>query len=295
MQHRPLATFYDSNHAASCVALDAAALGELTGLVSDPSTALAEGAEAVTEAPQPLPGERSYDVSLLEQAVTDLNALYAVRGLDTARAVGRYVLSTFFNDDPEAFRGQGRQHVTFRGLAAREDLKMSYSFIWYSVAVLEQLSQLPEDVASALPLSHHRLLLPIEDLRLKEDLARQARDKGWSKRDLDRAIRELRGQSSLKKRSRGGRPPLPSFVKGLRQLEKAVTLATETEVSAAAVEGFTEERSKELLAKLYRQMHQLHELAEGLRLAIAGCGEADEEPEEPFSQDKDAVLQVAAK
>lgn len=254
-----------------------------------------EDCEAVVNLPgrcDYLPGERSFDRRILERAVRDLNAMYTVGGLETARAVGDYILATFFEHDREAFRTRGRQHVTFRGLAAREDLGMSYSFIWYSVAVLEQLEQLPSDVAEALPLSHHRLLLPIEDSQLKLNLAVRARDEGMSKRDLERVIRGLRGKSPLKKKGRGGRPPLPAFVKGLRQLEKAVDLAQEQDICPELVNKFSNEGSKDLLAKLYRQMQQLHELAEGLRQAIEQV-EHDHALEQDLSED--AKVMVAAK
>ncbi|MCB9764136.1 MAG: hypothetical protein H6739_30475 [Alphaproteobacteria bacterium] len=213
-----------------------------------------------------LPGEREFSEEILDKAVSDLNKIYTVKGLETACMVGQYILNTFFGGDPDAFRGRGRRHVTFRGLAAREDLNLSYSFIWYSVAVVEQMTLLPKDIAEALPLSHHRLLLPIQDTRTKLRLAREARDQSLSKRRFEELIRKTRAKQP--KSPRGGRPPLPSFVKGLTRLNKAVELATRDPITEETFAHYTPEDAKKLLSQLYAQMEQLGELAESLRAGI---------------------------
>ena len=222
-----------------------------------------------------LPGEAEYDESLLCEAVKTLNVLYEARGLEAALRVGEYVLKSFFGGDVEHFRSRGRRHMTFRCLAGREDLSLSYSFIWYAVGVLEQMEQLPREIAEALPLSHHRLLLPVREPRQKLKLAREAFNQNLSKRELEDLIRRSR-QKQPRKHTRGGRPPLPDFVKGLRRVTKAVELATRQPVTAETFTTYAPEDAKAMLASLYEDLSRLQDLAEDLRLNLEAYAHVDE-------------------
>jgi len=102
-----------------------------------------------------LPGEQEADSVLLDQAVAHINQLYIAKGLETARVIGEYVLTTFFGGDTETFRAKGSKHTSFRALAEREDLHVSHVWIWRAVSVVDQLQLLPEDVAGSLPFTHH--------------------------------------------------------------------------------------------------------------------------------------------
>jgi hypothetical protein len=82
--------------------------------------------------------------------------------------------------------------------------------------VVDQLRLLPEEVASALPPTHHTLLLGVKDTKKKQDLARQAVAGEWSKDRLQVAVTKLRE----KEKSAAGRPPLPAFVKAIHKLSK---------------------------------------------------------------------------
>jgi hypothetical protein len=164
----------------------------------------------------PLPGEGAVDSTLLDQAVAELNRRYAVKGLETIREIGEYVLAVFFDGEPENFRDRGNGHITFRQLGERDDLRVSYAFIWRAVSVVDQLRLLPEEVASALPPTHHTLLLGVKDTKKKQDLARQAVAGEWSKDRLQVAVTKLRE----KEKSAAGRPPLPAFVKAIHKLSK---------------------------------------------------------------------------
>jgi hypothetical protein len=139
-----------------------------------------------------LAGEDAIDTRLLDEAVADLNQIYTTKALETARLIGKYILERFFHGDLNIFRSQGRRHVSFRMLAARPDLKFSYTYLWTCVAVVEQFDHLPHDLAEALPLSHHRMLLPIRDSKEKVKLAKLAVTEGLSKRAFAEAIRPRR-------------------------------------------------------------------------------------------------------
>lgn len=164
-----------------------------------------------------LPGERDCDTSLIKKAVDDLNRLHSSMALEMACRMGEYVLRVFFNGDTKRFRERGRRHVSFRRLAERDDLQVSVSFLSTAVSVVEQLQLLPPAVARQLPLSHHRLLLPVKDKETKLELARWAADGHSSKRQLADRVRRYRLLSGDNRR---GRPPTPPLIKTLRQLRK---------------------------------------------------------------------------
>ena len=48
-----------------------------------------------------LPGESDVDSQILDQAVIELNRIYIAKGLEAARAMGEYVLETFFDGSLE--------------------------------------------------------------------------------------------------------------------------------------------------------------------------------------------------
>lgn len=167
---------------------------------------------------EPLPGEQALDEHLLDQAVHQINAAWAIKGIETAREIGEYVLSTFFDGDPTAFHERGKGHTSFRALSEREDLYVSHSWIWRAVSVTEQLRLLPEDISTALPFTHHTLLIPVKDQKTKVKLAKSAAQQGWSKRKLEAEVKKVRP-----KRAQGpkvGRPPLPRFQKSIHKIEK---------------------------------------------------------------------------
>ena len=130
---------------------------------------LAEPSDLLPTLPT-LPGEAAVDAPLVDQVVAALNQIYRAKGMETARAVGELLLGTFFEGDPAYFHERGKDHASFRQLAERDDLHFSHAFLWSACAVVEQLRQLPKDVAGVLPLSHHKLLLTVKDPAEKERL-----------------------------------------------------------------------------------------------------------------------------
>ena len=137
-------------------------------------------------------GETIIDEKLLSKAVSELNAIYVSKGMETAKTIGSYVINTFFEGDINNFRKKNKKHVTFRALARRNDLAFAFNTIWYSVAVLEQFSHLPKNLADSLSLAHHKLLLPIEDIDTKIRLAQKAVNEKLSTRKFGEMIREER-------------------------------------------------------------------------------------------------------
>ena len=213
-----------------------------------------------------LPGEAAVDAPLVDQVVAALNQIYRAKGMETARAVGELLLGTFFEGDPAYFHERGKDHASFRQLAERDDLHFSHAFLWSACAVVEQLRQLPKDVAGALPLSHHKLLLTVKDPAEKERLAREAADQDLSKRELEARVHSLR--ADVPPESRSGRKPLPAVLKGLSRLKAAVALASSEQVSAATFTTVEPEKATAMLADLDEQIAALGRLRKAVRAAL---------------------------
>jgi hypothetical protein len=229
----------------------------------------APGAEA-------LPGAAALDRRLVDQAVHDLNRIHAAKGLETAREMGEYIVSTFFGGDAGAFDAHGRGHISFGALAQRDDLQVSKSAIWYAVKLLPQLRQLPPTVAQALPMSHHRLLLHVDDPKAKAKLAEKAVKKGLSKRQLEGEIEKL------KKRDPGapprGRRPLPGFVKAFNRLKKVAEAAELTEVDDAALRSFGLDNARRYLDEVEQGLAQLKAVRDQLAAHVAAVDAGGEGP-----------------
>ena len=130
---------------------------------------------------------------LVATAVREINRIYVTKTLETYLAIGRYVLETFFEGDFEVFRSRRRSDENFKALAQREDLMVSATTLWRSVAVLQQSRGLPGEVARGLSISHHLELLKVKDEERKAGLARAAVEEGMSRGELAEEIRGERG------------------------------------------------------------------------------------------------------
>jgi len=206
-----------------------------------------------------LPAATEVDAALVDQAVADLNAIYASKGIETARALGEYVVDRFFGGDVDTatrFGASGARHRSFRALAERDDLHVSHAHLWVSVRVLGQLRQLPPDVASALPLSHHRRLLAIHDEETKVRLAEEAVRSGLTVKALEAEVAHARAQVATG--AKRGRRPLPGWVKAVNALGR-IEFRVE-EVTAEMVEGLGEERGAEIVGTIEEAIRSLEEL-----------------------------------
>lgn len=199
---------------------------------------------------------------LLEQAVADLNRIYLLKGVETARALGEYILSTFYDGDVEALRRKSKRHHSFRGLARRPDLLMSYSVLCRSVAVAEQLRILPEDIASSLSYTQHRALLPVKDDVAKVELARQAVREGLTAQDLQEHVRNYRrtAQSGV----RLGRPPLHPLVKQANAIGRVVAGLPSGDVGRELIDDLPDPDAVRLGSNLMEQAQRLHRLGHQL-------------------------------
>lgn len=157
------------------------------------------------------------DRDRVAEAIHTLNHLARRSGLELAAEVHRYVLDTFFGGDYRLFADPSRiKPVAFRALCANERLDFNPTTLQTLVRVGEQMTALPSEVARALSVRHHRLLLSVPESDQREALAEQAAAEGWSTRVLEAEIAAQRAPS------RAGRKPLPPVVKSARAIGRSV-------------------------------------------------------------------------
>ncbi|NMC72739.1 MAG: hypothetical protein GYA57_22170 [Myxococcales bacterium] len=200
---------------------------------------------------------------LIDAAVREINRLYVGKGIEAARAVGEYVLRTFFGGRVEHFRRRGRKHVSFRKLAERPDLRVSHATLWKCTALVEQFRELPPEVTNALPVTHHVLLLPVHDDKCKLALARKAVREGLSKTALAAEVRRL-GRPSPTARRRG-RPPSPPVVRLLSAFARLARQSAAPSLLDRSLDEFPPHRLADLVAAATRDLEQLGALVRKLR------------------------------
>jgi len=191
------------------------------------------------------------DYELVDRAVEDLNSIYTSRALETACAIGRYVVEHFFHGAAVGFRRYGDKHASFRALGRHPGLRFAASYLWTAVAVLDQLTEMPDDIGRRLPLSHHRLLLPVKDRPLRLTLARRALDDGLSKRQLAREVQ----------RARGGRDTL-------RDRESATEVAKAASLLLRASQEFVRAATSEDSGEKRRSSRSMQSLLERLEFNL---------------------------
>lgn len=210
-----------------------------------------------------LPGESTVDTALVDEATRHLNLVSTPRTLDRADEVGRYILDTFFLGAPRWFRERGRGHRSFQTLVARPDLRFSSIWVWRAVGIHEQLSVLPTPIATALPYSHHALLLALESPDEKLDVARRAVDARWTRDQLQAAVTSARGA-----RGRRGRPPLPPLVKTLHRIESL--LSDDSMRAFDAVGDLPPDEQRRVHRTLRRMLRRMEQMVDDLQPLFEG-------------------------
>ncbi len=209
------------------------------------------------------PGEHRLEPALLAEAARGLRVLRLRRGLDTAVAVGRLVLDTFFDGRVDVFRTRGKTHTTFDRLTKLPAAERSFSkaYIYHAVRVLEQLGQLPSELGHALSFSHHKVLLGVEDTATKEALARRAVEAGWTRERLSEEAQ--RAGHGDRRAARTGRRAVPSGVRKLRRLHRAMADVTAEPIDRHQLFLYMQDQEVEALA------HNLEQQLRTLREALA--------------------------
>jgi hypothetical protein len=178
------------------------------------------------------PAPFAVNPALLDGAVAFINRAARTSGLDLARAVSEYVVATFFGGDFSAVSSKDpHKSESFAALCAREDLQMGAATLHRLVRIGQQARHLPAELAESLSLSHHRLLLTVNDLQHKQKLARLAVRQAWTVEQLQSCIAAEKPAAPIPL----GRPAKPAPLKWLGAVNKAVGQGQDTAAWTAEV------------------------------------------------------------
>lgn len=213
-----------------------------------------------------LPGAGAVDQRLVDKAVAEINRLHRIKKFEAVRAIGDYVLETFFEGRFDSFHHHGRKHASFRAVARHEGLEVSHVTLRNAVAFVEQMRLLPTKVANALPYSHHRALLPVTSVEEKKALAEKAVEKGMSSRVLEQEVRKIRTKPGARRGP--GRHPAPAFILAFRRLEKVAAMAASEAVSPTVFTRFAVEDAGELAEAAEKHLAKLGEIVEKVKAGI---------------------------
>ncbi len=195
-----------------------------------------------------LPGERQTDKLLLKEVVHHLNGVRDSQALAAALEVARYILRKFFGASLERYRQRGARHKTFKDLAVRKDLCLSRNYLHFAMAVYEQYQRLPQEVADALTLANHKLLLGAKPWSARSKLAKMAARQGWTRDRLELEIAKHHVKHPVSA-SRRGRKTIPLGIKRLRTLNKAAIALRDAEIDPHEVDRYLCVEDLERLAK----------------------------------------------
>ncbi len=200
----------------------------------------------------PLPGQVLADTELVDSVAANVRRTYTAGGLMTLLAVGKVVLDALYGGSYDKFAAVGRAHASFRALAARRDIGISASSLWYAVALHENVLLLGRDDAQRIPLSQHRMLVHVRDPAARVELARRTIAEHWTVKQLE-ALIPPRQVVVPGKRLRG-RPAMAPAVKAFHELRRAVEeLPT---VTAEAMQGESLEDGARLRGEEVEQLRQ---------------------------------------
>ena len=104
-------------------------------------------------------------------------------------------------------------------------------------------------------MSHHKALLPIKDESSKERLAKKAIEDGLSVEAFRLEIQRVLSKS--KGKSKAGRPPLPTFVKGIKKIIKDIEFIESDDLGEETFSNYSAADAKKLLVDLEEQVKAL--------------------------------------
>ncbi len=128
---------------------------------------------------------------VLDDAAAYINEQFN-RVADSMMAIGRYLLKTFFDDDPDKVKDKSsRKSVSLRQLSQHPDMTMSFSALRRAVDLaIHERTCFTDSTLNQLSSSHKILLLRIEnqDPRLIKKYGKQAVKEGLSVRKLEELL-----------------------------------------------------------------------------------------------------------
>ena len=189
---------------------------------------------------------------LLNLAVRDINKLNQKHLKARFNAVGEYVVKTFFASDPSKV-GERDRTVTFRKLAKRDDLDVSFSYVWRAAKAVALRQMLSEEVANQLNVSQQfELVTVMDDEALAGELAR------WTVKEQPNRQELVERVSQARNKTGGTDAPeqrtVPPFVRAMTRLYRAIRRVEDTEVDFDEVECYTPEEARSIKTMLDDQI-----------------------------------------
>ncbi len=222
----------------------------------------------------PVPEPANLEQARVATLVAEVNRLHRQGGIQTARAIGQFLIESCFGGDASRIHDKSRHPNSFRELTKRDELTVSASFLFYAVAVTEQMSRLPSDVADALSFTSQRVLLGVSDTDEKVELARRSLDHGWTSRELQDEVRAAKQENGLS--SKAGRPKTPDFVRAFRLLDEAVALLANEDQWPSETHRFKYYESSRVVETGAGRLTTLLEKVERLRSVLQESGDDSE-------------------
>lgn len=164
--------------------------------------------------PAPPPGP--LDSAALDALAHTIDALHRDSPLDRDRAVGKLLIERIYGGDVALWRSRGKKDESLRNLAGR--LKtggIRLSGLSRAASLVEMEGRIGVPRGEHLNITHVRLLFGAPEEH-QADLMRRADEGRWSIEVLKTEIAKV----SSPKKSKGGRPPTPPFLRTIHQIEK---------------------------------------------------------------------------
>ena len=175
--------------------------------VDDPDTAVVTDADTAP----------TVAADTIAEVVAGIRAAQAKHGFALVRDVGALIVAKFYGGDVGVLRERGPKDASLRKLAEHLDLAMSAASLYTAVATYELMERVGGvSTWKHLAPSHVRAVLPLPDKAQRRLLAR-AEDRAWTVRQLEAEARKVKVKAPKR---RGGRRPLPTFVKTIRALRR---------------------------------------------------------------------------
>lgn len=195
----------------------------------------------------------------LDAIVRDINEAELLGNLSKAKRIGSIVVDRFFGGSVQTFQDQHKKHPTYRALAEHPDLVVSFTGLWYAVAVHYHFGSIGEETANALTLAHHRVLAHVPEPAARATYATQAVKDGLTAEQLQALIRQAAPAPDPDQPKRG-RPRVPEIVKGLAKAGKTLK-----DLSA------TENLTKDERVRAAREARKVADLATELAQGLEAC------------------------
>jgi len=219
-----------------------------------------------------LPVASTGDGDLVDATALDISRLHRAHGLEFACAVGQLVVDRFYGGDMDAMRRRRRGCPSLRRLAEHPALPMSASSLYRAIAIFGVVERVESSARwSHLGPSHVRAVLSLPHER-QVALLEAAEAGAWTVERLALAVQEAKAdrQRGAEGRHRGGRPPLPRFVKTIRALSKLADPDEALYGDLDRAAQLAREEREQLQAVLAKMKARCAELDRALSAASAG-------------------------